>query len=475
MSETPSTATGTTRQQRLVLAIAILASFASFLDGTLVNVALPAIADDLGGGLTVQQWVVDAYLITLGSLILVAGSVSDVLGRLTVLRIGLVGFGVTSVMIAAAPTPEFLAVSRALQGVAGALLVPSSLALITSNFRDAAQAKAIGAWTAWTSAAILGGPVVGGLFIDYLSWRWAFLINVLPVALTLLLMARLTQRDERRAGVSIDYAGAVLATLGLAGTVFALIEQGNLGWAHPAIWLPFTLGVLLFAGFLVRQRRAAEPLMPLNLFTVRNFGWGNLATFFIYAALSLSGFVITVFLQQTAGYGATAAGLVMIPSTIIMIVLSSYFGKLSGRYGPRIFMTFGPLLAAAGFALMLGAGERVDYWTQLLPGVLAFGLGLTATVAPLTSAILGAIETERSGIASAVNNAVARVAGLIAIAFLGVIVGERLDVEGFQRGLWTAIALMVIGGVVSWLGIRTPRAPDDAVPSGEQARAAEGQ
>ncbi|MFJ4037865.1 MFS transporter [Microbacterium sp. NPDC090007] len=443
-----------TREQRVVLTIAVLASFVSFLDGTVVNVALPAIARDLGGGLSTQQWVVDAYLVTLGAFILVAGSLSDVLGRVVVLRIGLVGFGVASVAIAAAPTAEFLIVARALQGVAGALLVPSSLALITSTFRGPAQARAIGIWTGATTVAMLAGPLVGGVFVDALSWRLVFLVNVLPIGVTLWLLARLGHRDHRRPGARVDVLGAVLCAAGLGGVVFALIEQPNLGWGSPLIWIPGLIGALAFAGFLVRQRLAREPMMPLGLFRSRNFWAGNLATVFVYAALSLNGFVVSVYLQQGAGLSATLAGLASLPSTILMIALSSRMGALSGRFGPRLFMTLGPLVMAAGALLLLNVRGDFDYWTQVLPGVIVFGLGLTATVSPLTAAVLGAIDSERSGIASAVNNAVSRVAGLLAIAAVSSIVGGALDLDGFHRAAVFTAALMVLGATASFLGIR---------------------
>lgn len=443
-----------TREQRTVLAIAVLASFVSFLDGTVVTVALPAIAEDLGGGLSTQQWVVDAYLVTLGAFILVAGSLSDVFGRVVVLRVGLIGFGITSVAIAAAPTAEFLIVARALQGIAGALLVPSSLALITSTFRGPAQARAIGIWTGATTVAMIAGPLIGGVFVDTLSWRLVFLVNVLPIAVTMWLLARLGHRDHRRPGARVDVVGAVLCAAGLGGVVFALIEQPNLGWASPVIWMPGLIGAAAFAGFLVRQRLARDPMMPLDLFRSRNFWAGNLATVFVYAALSLNGFVVSVYLQQGAGLPATLAGLASLPSTILMIVLSSRMGSLAGRYGPRLFMTLGPLVMAVGSLLLLSVGDEFDYWTQVLPGIVVFGLGLTATVSPLTAAVLGAIESERSGIASAVNNAVSRVAGLLAIAAVSAVVGGALDLDGFHRAAIVTAALMVLGGAASFLGIR---------------------
>lgn len=443
-----------TREQRVVLAIAVLASFVSFLDGTVVTVALPAIAGELGGGLSTQQWVVDAYLVTLGAFILVAGSLSDVLGRIVVLRIGLIGFGVTSLAIAAAPTAEFLIVARALQGIAGALLVPSSLALITSTFRGPSQARAIGIWTGATTVAMIAGPLIGGIFVDTLSWRLVFLVNVLPIAVTMWLLARLGQRDHRRPDARVDILGAVLCAVGLGGIVFALIEQPNLGWTSPVIWAPGIVGILAFAGFLVRQRTARDPMMPLDLFRSRNFWAGNLTTVFVYAALSLNGFVVSVYLQQGAGLPATLAGLASLPSTVLMILLSSRMGALAGRFGPRLFMTLGPLVMAAGALLLLTVRGDFDYWTQVLPGVVVWGLGLTATVSPLTAAVLGAIDTERSGIASAVNNAVSRVAGLLAIAAVSAVVGGSLDLDGFHRAAVVTASLMVLGAAAAFLGIR---------------------
>lgn len=448
-----------TREQRLVLTIAVLASTVAFLDSTIVTVALPAIERELGGGLAVQQWIVDAYLLTLGSLILVAGAFSDVYGRIRMLRLGIVLFGIASIAIAVAPDPLVLILARGVQGVGGALLVPSSLALITSSMSGALQAKAIGIWTALTSAAMLAGPLVGGLFVDLLSWRWAFVINIVPIALVLWLLAVLGQRDVRRADAAIDLPGALLCVAGLGGIVFALIEQPRLGW-HVAVVAAGIGGVIAFAGFLVRQRLAAQPMMPLALFRIRNFGWGNVSTFFVYGALGLNSFVIGVYLQQGAGLSATLAGLASLPISILMTLGSSWAGSLAGRIGPRIPMTLGPLLMAGASLLMLSVNEPFDYWTQLLPGILLFGVGLTVTVSPLTAAILGAIDPARSGIASAVNNAIARVAGLLAVAMLGVITAGSLDLAGFHRSLWVIAGFMALGGVVAWLGVRRAPEPD---------------
>lgn len=444
-----------TLTQRLVITVAILASFVTFLDGTVVTVALPAISAELGGGLTTQQWVVDAYLITLSALILLAGSVSDAYGRVLVMRIGLIAFGIASVAVAAAPDPLILIIARALQGAAGALLVPSSLALITATMRADVQSRAIGIWTAFTTGAQLIGPLLGGIFVDYLSWRLVFLINVIPIAITLYLLAKLdlpAHVKER----TVDWLSGALCAVGLGAVVFALIEQPNLGWTSPAIWLPGIGGIVLFAVFLLRQQRSTDPLMPLSLFRIRNFGWGNLATLFVYAALSLNGFVVGVYLQQGAGLSATAAGLASLPITILMILLSSRAGAWAGRFGPRIFMTVGPLTMAVGALLLLTVGSTFNYWWQVLPSMIVMGLGLALTVAPLTSAILGAVDEKRSGIASAVNNAVSRVAGLLVVALLATIVGGSLNLDGFHNAAIVTAALMAIGGVVSWIGIRRP-------------------
>jgi len=453
-----------TRQQRFVLMIAILASFVAFLDGSVINVALPAISEELGGGLSTQQWVVDAYLITLSSLILLAGSLSDVYGRIVVLRVGLIAFGVASLLIALSPTAEFLVIMRGVQGIAGALLVPSSLALIISTFRDAAQGRAIGLWTAWTSASFLAGPILGGLFVDYLSWRWVFVINVIPITVALVMLVLLRQKDVREEGVRIDYVGAVLGVVGLGGPVFALIEQGNFGWGSPVIFLPFGIGILALIGFVLWERRVTNPMLPLGIFATRNFAWGNVSTVFVYAALSLGGFIVVVFLQQIAGFSATIAALAFLPVSLGNVFLSGIFGTLSGKYGPRFFMTAGPIIGGLGYLLFLTMGEDVNYWTQVLPGVLVFSVGLSMTVAPLTAAILGSIPSAQAGIGSAVNNAVSRVAGLIATAMIGVILAGALDVEGFHRVIVVTSALLILGGLVSFVGIRNLAKQPETVP-----------
>ena len=453
-----------TRQQRLVLIIAVLASFVAFLDSSVINVALPAIRNDLGGGLATQQWVVDAYLITLSSLILLAGSLSDVYGRIVVLRVGLIAFGVASLLIAVSPSAEFMIILRGVQGIAGALLVPSSLALIISTFRDAAQSKAIGLWTAWTSASFLAGPILGGLFVDFLSWRWVFVINVIPIGIALWMLFVLKQKDVREEGVRIDYVGAVLGVMGLGGPVFALIEQGNLGWGSPAIFVPFGVGIVALIAFVLWERRVTNPMLPLGIFATRNFAWGNVSTVFVYAALSLGGFIVVVFLQQVAEFPATLAALAFLPVSLGNVFLSGVFGTLSGKYGPRFFMTVGPILGGIGYLLFLSMDKDVNYWTDVLPGVIVFSVGLSMTVAPLTAAILGSIPAAQAGIGSAVNNAVSRVAGLVATAMIGVIIAGTLDVAGFHRVIIVTAVLLFLGGIVSFVGIRTVRTQPAAVP-----------
>lgn len=442
----------------------MLASFVAFLDGTIVNVALPAIDRELGGGLVTQQWVVDGYFITLGAIMLVAGSISDAYGRSLVMRIGLIGFGIASVIITVAPDPLTLVIARMLQGAAGAFLVPSSLALISAHFSGAARSKAIGTWTALTTGAMIVGPLIGGVLVDFASWRFAFLINVIPIAITLWLL-RGVPDPPRQTERHIDILGAVLSILGLGGLVFGLIEQPRLGWGHPAIPITLLGGAVLFVLFLLRQKRVSDPILPLDLFRARNFWVGNITTTLMYGALSLNGFVLAIYLQEQAGLSATAAGLASLPTTIMMILFSSTAGRLAGSWGPRLFMGVGPILMGLGSLMLLLVREDFNYWWQVLPAMIVFGLGLAATVSPLTATILGAIEEERSGIASAVNNAISRVAGLIAIALVGTVVGGTLDLSGFYRAAVFVSVLLIAGGLVSLVGIRNP-----AVPAPEESR-----
>ncbi len=494
-----------TKQQRLVLYASILASFVAFLDIAVVNVALPAIRRELGGGLAAQQWVVDAYLILLGSLILIAGSISDIFGRKRVLLGGLIGFGAASMLCAISPNVNFLIVARGLQGIAGALLVPSSLALIISTFSGKAQGKAIGTWTAWTGIAFVVGPLLGGFLVDSASWRLVFAINLLPIAVTLWLLSRLELSFDKPKRVPVDFVGAALCALGLGGAVFALIEQPRYGWSQPHIYIPLILGVLILVGFLIYERTIKNPMLPLSIFRHHNFSVGNIATMTIYAGLSGWTFLLVLFLQQVAGFSALSAGLSLIPVTLILFLLSPRTGALAGKYGPRWFMASGPIVAACGFLVIYHINADVHYFTQLLPGIIIFGIGLALTVAPLTAAILGDVEPERAGIASAVNNAVARVAGLLAVAAIGAIVAaqfstslssaqipnsipasviteaktkpldtsipssvsqadsgqfknalQNASVSSFRAGIATMAGLLVVGGLVSAVGIKNP-------------------
>jgi EmrB/QacA subfamily drug resistance transporter len=448
-----------TKQQRLVLVVSILASVVSAIDGFIVNVALPTISRQLGGGLVIQQWTTDAYLITLSALILVAGSLSDLFGRKRVLQIGLVWFCLASLLCAVAPNGTFLIVSRGLQGVGGALLVPSSLALIISAFSGPAQSKAIGIWTGWFSIAAVVGPVLGGIIIGVASWRWIFAVNVVPIVATLWLLTKLELPGHMKSSTKIDTPGAVLCVIGLGAPVFALIEQSQYGWGSPRILAPLLAGFAALAVFLWHEAHTAIPMLPLSLFRERNFSAGNVATVSIYAGLSVSSFLITITLQQVGGYSPLAASLAMLPVTVVMFLLSGRFGTLAGRYGSRLFMTTGPIVAALGFLLMLRVEPHIRYVADLLPGVLLFAFGLSMTVAPLTSAILGEIESKHAGVASAVNNAIARIAGLVAIALVGIITGPHLDIQGFHRALVAIAVLMMLGGLISLVGIRRVARP----------------
>jgi len=408
-----------------VLVAAILGTTVVTVDSTVVNVALPAIERDLGGGLAGQQWTSNAYLLTLSSLLLVAGSLGDLFGARRVFAIGVTGFGVTSIFCALAPTVELLVVSRALQGVFGALLTPAALAVIVATFPPDERGKAVGAWTAWGGIGTVLGPLIGGQLVDTASWRWIFAINVPIVFITLFLVMRVVPEGRPRAAdAKVDVIGATLCALGLAGITYGLIEQPLRGWGDPAVAVPLFGGAAMFAAFVAWEARSPHPMLPLSLFRRRNFAVGNIETFSMYAGLGLLFFFLVLFLQQVAGYSALEAGTTTIPVTVVMFLFSSRFGALADRYGPRFFMGFGPLLAAAGLAFFIRLDADVDYVTELLPGLVVFSVGLAMTVAPLTATVLADADEHNAGIASGVNNAIARVASLIAIAAVGAVVAS---------------------------------------------------
>jgi EmrB/QacA subfamily drug resistance transporter len=450
-----------TRKQNLTLVAAIVGSAVATIDGSIVNVALPAIERDLGGGLVGQQWVSNAYLLTLGSLILVGGSLGDLYGERRIFALGIAGFGAASLLCAVAPTIEALVAARALQGMTGALLTPASLAVIAVTFAEEERGAAIGTWTAWGGIATVIGPLAGGQIVDVASWRWIFAVNVPFVLVTLALIwiaIEPTKGHERR---RVDIPGAVLCALGLAGPVFALIEQPDLGWGHPAVWGGLGGGALVLALFLLWERRAPLPMLPLDLFRRRNFSVTNAETLLVYGGLSALFFLLVIYLQEVAGYSALESGLAGLPVTVLIFVLSRRFGALSARLGPRLFMGLGPLVAAAGVLTLVRVDARVDYMTDVFPGMVLFGFGLATTVAPLTTTVLAEVEPGRSGIASGVNNAVARVAALLGIAVLGVAVagrsGAALDPDGFRVGVALVAALIAAGGVLGVVGIRNER------------------
>ena len=455
------------RRQRLTLVAAILGSGVAMIDGSIVNVALPAIERDLGGGLPAQQWVSNVYLLVLGSLILIGGSLGDIYGERRVFAIGVAAFGLLSLACALAPTIDALIAARALQGAAGALLTPSSLAIIVAAFSPQERGAAIGSWTAWGGIAAIVGPLAGGWIVDQVSWRWIFALNVPLVLVTLALIFTAVPRTARVAGRRVDVLGAALCVLGLGGIVFALIEQPRYGWSSAVIDVPLVGGIVAFCSFLFYERRIAEPMLKLELFARRNFAVANLETLTMYAGLSILFFFLVIFLQQVAGYSALRSGLTTIPATLIMFALSRRFGALADRYGPRFFMGAGPLIAAAGILLFLRTGMHPSYVRDLLPGLLVFSLGLSMTVAPLTATVMADASEGDAGIASAINNAIARVAGLVGISVIGVVIASTLvgdtfttnaaSVRAFHEAIAICAALIATGGLAGAFGIRNPR------------------
>jgi EmrB/QacA subfamily drug resistance transporter len=448
------------RVKRWTLVASVLGSSMAFIDGSVVNVALHAIESDLGGGLAAQQWVVDAYLLTLGSLILVGGSLGDIFGELRMFTFGVAAFGLASVLCAVAPDSTSLIVFRGIQGVAGALLTPASLAIITATFSGAERGAAIGTWTAWSGISFVIGPLVGGWLIGVSSWRVIFLINV-PIAIATVALAVTLGHGgrTRREDLRVDLPGAVLCAAGLGLLVAGFIEQPHLGWRDPLVPGGIAGGAALLAVFVAYELRTPMPMLPLRLFRLRNFSVTNVETFAVYGGLSGLSVFLTLFLLEFSGYSPFRAGLATLPITIVMFFLSRVTGRLSMQYGPRLFMAIGPIVAGASLVALARMPERLDYWVDLLPPVLGFSVGLSLTVAPLTTTVLSDAGPGDAGVASGVNNAVARVAGLVAVAVLGIAAaggGDHLTASGFHRAMLVVSALLVAGGAIGAVGIRNP-------------------
>jgi EmrB/QacA subfamily drug resistance transporter len=432
----------------------------AFIDGSVVNVALPSIQADLGGGLATQQWVVDSYLLTLGALILVGGSLGDIYGELRIFMIGVASFGAASVLCAFAPDAPSLIVFRGVQGMAGALLTPASLAMLTATFSGTARGNAIGQWTSWTGISFIIGPTIGGWLVDVSSWRVIFLINI-PIALvTLLILARLGgMHQKRREDLKVDVPGAILGTAGLGLLVAGFIEQPQRGWTDPLILGAFVAGVALLGAFVAFELHTPMPMLPLRLFRLRNFSVTNVETLSVYGGLSgLSTFMI-LFLIEFAGFSALHAGLSLVPITVVMFFLSPRMGRLSMQSGPRLFMAVGPMIAGLGALAYTRLPQDLNYWVDVLPALLVFSLGLSMTVAPLTTTVLADAGPGDAGVASGVNNAVARIAGLLAIAILGILAaggGDHLTVHGFHLTMGAVAGLLLCGGLIGAVGIRNP-------------------
>jgi EmrB/QacA subfamily drug resistance transporter len=442
------------------LIASVLGSSLAFIDGSVVNVALPSIQHDLGGGLATQQWVVDAYLLTLGSLILVGGSLGDIFGESRVFAIGVASFAAASVLCAIAPDAPSLVVFRGIQGIAGAVLTPASLAMITATFSGAARGNAIGQWTSWTGISFIVGPSLGGWLVDASSWRVIFLINIPIAAVTLLILMRLGgMHQPRRQDLRVDVPGAILCTAGLGLLVGGFIEQPQLGWGNPLILGGFVGGVALLGAFVAYELRTPLPMLPLRLFRLRNFSVTNAETLSVYGGLSALSTFLTLFLIEFAGYSALHAGLSLLPITIVMFFLSPRMGRLSMQYGPRLFMALGPIIAGASVVAYARLPEHPTYWLDIVPALLVFAVGLSLTVAPLTTTVLADAGPGDAGVASGVNNAVARIAGLLAIAVLGIAAaggGDHLTAHGFHVTMGAVAGLLVCGGLIGAVGIRNP-------------------
>lgn len=461
---------------RAVLVATILGSGMTFLDGTIVNVATKRIGQDFDASFGALQWVVNGYLLALASLILLGGSFGDRWGRRKIYLIGTVWFTVASVGCALAPSVEFLIAARIVQGIGGALLTPGSLAIITASFHPEDRSAAVGTWSGFAGVSTVLGPVLGGWLVDDVSWRWAFGINVF-FAVAVVLLARHIPETRGEAGAHLDVTGAVLAALALA--LLTVGATGSAGGLELGPGLLMVGGLILLVAFVLVEHRSHSPLVPPSLFLNRTFSGTNAMTLLTYAALGALTFALALQLQIAAGYSALTAGLATVPLTILMLLLSTRSGALSDRIGPRFQLTAGPLLAAAGLVLLL----RVDathnsYLVDVLPGVILFGLGVTAFVAPLTSTVMASAPDDMAGIASGVNNAVARTGTLLAIAVLPSLAGlhgqgyrnVHIMVHGYRVITLSCVALLVGAAVIVALTVRNVRHADTAeAPTAERA------
>jgi EmrB/QacA subfamily drug resistance transporter len=456
-----------TASGRWVLFATVLGSTMAAIDATVVGIALPAIGKDFNASLADLQWVVTAYTLTLAGLLLVAGALGDRYGRKLVFQIGVVWFALASVLCLAAPNSPFLIGARALQGVGAALLTPGSLAIIEASFSPDDRGKAIGAWSGFAGVGTAIGPFIGGWLIQAVSWRLIFAINLPIAALVVAVTWRHVpeSRDMAETG-RVDISGGVLVTLGLIGLTYGLIDGPAGGWNRPAPLASVIAGVILLAAFVLRERRARNPVLPLTLFSSTQFTSANIVTFIVYGALGGALFLLPIQLIQVSGYTPLQAGISLLPVTVIMLLLSAYSGALAARIGPRLQMTVGPLVIAAAFVLFARIGQSGNYLTEVLPAVIVFGFGLAINVAPLTSTVLAAAPAENAGAASAINNDVARAASLIAVAVLPAAAGLTGSAylhpdafsAGFRMASFISAGLCVAGGILAALTIRNPRA-----------------
>jgi EmrB/QacA subfamily drug resistance transporter len=455
-----------TGQGRWVLAAAVLGSGIAMLDATVVGIALPRIGKSFHSGLGTLQWVVTGYSLTLAAFLLLGGSLGDRIGRKRIFSVGVVWFAVASACCGLAPNAGTLIAARVLQGVGGALLTPASLAILQASFRPADRARAIGAWSGLGGLAAAAGPLVGGYLIAAASWRWVFFINVPLAAAVVAITARHVpeSRDPTTTG-RVDVAGAGLAVVGLAALTYALIEEPTLGWTAPAVLAGLIAGGVSLVAWLAVEHWSRSPMLPLGLFKSRQFSAANGVTFAVYGALGGALFLLPVELQVCVHYSPLGAGLALLPVTCIMLAFSARSGRLASRIGPRLQMSVGPLVVGAGLALLTTATHRGSYLAEVFPAVTVFAVGLAISVAPLTATAMGAAAPEHAGVASAVNNVVARAAGLFAVAVLpllaGLSGGAALAPAHFARGFRIAVviagAACAAGGLLAALTIRNPR------------------